>query len=73
MFWGFFRVFKLNYKLKHIFWFLFQYRIWGAWIVLGEIDPYLGGATCHCACSHGGSHTILSRPTTVMMLGLLML
>ncbi|GJX53597.1 hypothetical protein Tco_0281966 [Tanacetum coccineum] len=34
----------------------------GRWIVAGEIDPYLGGAARRHACSHGGSHTLLSCP-----------
>ncbi|GJV64381.1 hypothetical protein Tco_1475209, partial [Tanacetum coccineum] len=32
----------------------------GRWIVVGEIDPYLGGAAQRRACSNGGSHTLLS-------------
>ncbi|GJV22187.1 hypothetical protein Tco_1371207 [Tanacetum coccineum] len=28
----------------------------------GKIDPYLGGAARLHACSHGGSHTLLSLP-----------
>ncbi|GKD81493.1 hypothetical protein Tco_1348332, partial [Tanacetum coccineum] len=31
-------------------------------IVEGEINPYLGEAAQLRACSHGGSHTILSHP-----------
>nr|GEZ13224.1 reverse transcriptase domain-containing protein [Tanacetum cinerariifolium] len=34
----------------------------GCWIAMGNVDPYLGGEAHRRACSHGGSHTLLSRP-----------
>ncbi|GKD29182.1 hypothetical protein Tco_1239960, partial [Tanacetum coccineum] len=30
------------------------------WIVVGKIDPCLGGAARRLACSHGGAHTLIS-------------
>ncbi|PWA61142.1 heat shock 70 kDa protein [Artemisia annua] len=42
--------------------------VWGGRTVVGKIGPYLGRAAHHCACSHGGSHTILSPPTIDIML-----
>ncbi|GJX34571.1 hypothetical protein Tco_0246128 [Tanacetum coccineum] len=32
------------------------------WIVVDTIDPYLGEAAQRRASSHGGSHSLLSRP-----------
>ncbi|GJY41590.1 hypothetical protein Tco_0428860, partial [Tanacetum coccineum] len=32
----------------------------GCWIMVGKIDPYLGGAPPRGACSHGGSHALLT-------------
>nr|GEY42789.1 hypothetical protein [Tanacetum cinerariifolium] len=34
----------------------------GCWIAMGNVDPYLGGEAHRRAWSHGGSHTLLSRP-----------
>ncbi|GJR97882.1 hypothetical protein Tco_0270056 [Tanacetum coccineum] len=32
----------------------------GCWIMVGKIDPYLGGAAPRSACSHGGSNALLT-------------
>ncbi|GJS30803.1 hypothetical protein Tco_0491423 [Tanacetum coccineum] len=39
------------------------WQMYGTLLMSGEIDLYLGGATRHCACSHGGSHTLFSYST----------